>query len=1274
MKKRLLRNLRLALVFILFVEMFLLFSLPTIKEDKWWNGFFTSDGELLKNIQLSGADNIEETTCIPSEEICDNLDNDCDDLTDEEVCDFKEPEFEGYIVELDDSPVATYKVNQEKSGVTSASAISTYRSDLVNKQTQVESQIKNLVPGATIDGKVKNIFNGFIVKSISKTEAEQIKSIPGVKNIYPNYKIYPALMDSVRIINADDVWKLDEDGNQCSTSGKPCLRGQDIKIGIIDSGVDYMHPDLGGCFGPGCKVIDGWDFVNNDANPMDDMGHGTLVASIAAGDGDYDNDGIVETGEGLNGVAPDATIYSYKIMSSSGGVGGSFLQALERAVDPNQDGDFSDKLDIVSLSFGGAGSPNDPQSQAVDNAVSLGVVIVASAGNSGPGIQYTDAYCRHSEVDVTGKSYSICSPGDAKKAITVGASSTSLFIEEQGYVTIAGYSSYGPTTELYLAKPDVVAPGGNDVCGAQWDSYYDERSCLDDKHIKLYGTSFSAPHVSGAVALIKQAHPDWTPEQIKYALRDSAKKIATYYRGSILSQGWGGVDVLSAIKLANPLTPEIYPFTSDVSSKIDIRGNLGATSFQQYSLEYTKIRYDMEGVWPVTIEDSWINIMTSNVAPSGDFLLSNWDTKSVGENGLYVLRLTVIDTNGQKWSDATAVNIDNSPKIQLVHGFTYPPTIETDEVDQPLSDQVIYFKATATASGSETGVCNNCQYKWYKDGVLQSETSSEYSTSFPCSYVDTTHTIKIVVTDLDVGLSNEKSMQVSIGPIKRIGESFNNQKISPSIYGDKIVWSDNINGNYKFNVWMYDLSTHTSKQITTDNFNQLDTEIYGDKIVWIDNRNSNWDIYMYDLSTDTERQITTDLNNQNDPHIYEDKIVWQDYRNSNWDIYMYDLSTDTERQITTDIYFQGYPSIYGDKIVWIDNRNSNLDIYMYDLSTDTERQITTDLNNQNDPHIYEDKIVWTEGDIYMYDLSTDTERQITTDLNNQNDPHIYEDKIIYVEEIEDTRKVYFYDLSTDTERLIMNNELDDQYSPDIYGDKLIWINNEALITSNKIAVYNLQCLSYVCGDATGDKRINIGDVIYLVNYIFKGAQAPAVLSLSDINGDSIVTAGDVIYLINYLFKSGPAPICSGSGTSVTTQTTYTLAELQSYEQQLADAGITIDITPEDTTSPARSNGAPTGTLASGTTSTTISLTTNEASTCKYSTISGVAYSSMTNAFSTTGTTSHSQLITGLTGGKTYTYYVKCQDNYGNKNSDDYFISFSIPTAITKIAPKVESVE
>jgi len=104
---------------------------------------------------------------------------------------------------------------------------------------------------------------------------------------------------------------------------------------------------------------------------------------------------------------------------------------------------------------------------------------------------------------------------------------------------------------------------------------------------------------------------------------------------------------------------------------------------------------------------------------------------------------------------------------------------------------------------------------------------------------------------------------------------------------------------------------------------------------------------------------------------------------------------------------------------------------------------------------------------------------------------------------------------------------------------------------------------------------------------------------------------------------------------------------------------TFDVQEGDNTFPVRSSGSPSGTLVWDTTSVTLSLTTDENATCKYGVSSGTAYSSIANTFSTTGGTTHSSSITGLSSNNTTTYYVRCQDTVGNTNSDDYLISFSI---------------
>ncbi|MFA6435858.1 MAG: Ig-like domain-containing protein, partial [Candidatus Gracilibacteria bacterium] len=112
---------------------------------------------------------------------------------------------------------------------------------------------------------------------------------------------------------------------------------------------------------------------------------------------------------------------------------------------------------------------------------------------------------------------------------------------------------------------------------------------------------------------------------------------------------------------------------------------------------------------------------------------------------------------------------------------------------------------------------------------------------------------------------------------------------------------------------------------------------------------------------------------------------------------------------------------------------------------------------------------------------------------------------------------------------------------------------------------------------------------------------------------------------------------------------------------IADA-TTWNFTTADITAPTASSGSPSGSLAAGTTQTTISLTTDENATCRYSTTAGTTYGSMTDNFLTTGGTSHSVTISGLSNGQSYNYYVRCQDDADNANSDNYTISFSVTSS------------
>jgi len=380
---------------------------------------------------------------------------------------------------------------------------------------------------------------------------------------------------------------------------------------------------------PNSKVIGGYDFVNNDADPMDDQGHGTHVAATAAGNGV------------LKGVAPDAKIYAYKVLSSSGsGSESNIIKAIERSFDVDGDGILNegpeDKLDIISLSIGGPGNPDDPMSTAIDNAVNNGVVAVVAAGNSGP-----------SEGTIN-------SPGTARKAITVGATYKKNYDDRvlgkdvnprQGQITF--FSSRGPTS-IGTIKPDILAPGAI-ICAAQWGTAFEGTGspliepCLVDQHIAISGTSMATPHVAGVVALMKQKYPSWTPDEIKAALKVTAIDIGLNPN----QQGKGRIDVPRALALVSqvPMAELIMP--SEIKEIIDIRGTLRSTKFASYSLQYASVG-----------SSTWTTITTQTSLPVSNVLFSGFDTRLLGE-GSYFFKLVITANDGLSNEDSAYVKVNN---------------------------------------------------------------------------------------------------------------------------------------------------------------------------------------------------------------------------------------------------------------------------------------------------------------------------------------------------------------------------------------------------------------------------------------------------------------------------------------------------------------------------------------------------------------------------------------------------------------------------------------
>lgn len=497
------------------------------------------------------------------------------------------------------------------------------------EEEKSEHEIRKLVqkiPRLHLRHTYKYALNGFSVKG-TETDISKLTKLIRIGMISPvnTYKAHAE--ESIKMIGGREVRGFFDQNNER-------LTGKGVTVGVIDTGIDYTHPDLKNNYGGGRDLVDG-DNDPMETKPEDGAStlHGTHVAGIIAANGK------------IKGVAPDATIIAYRALGPGGsGTTEQVIAAIEQAM--------KDKVDILNLSLGNnVNGPDLPISMALNNAVEKGITAVTSSGNSGP------------------NHWTVGSPGTASKAISVGASTPKLKIPfldvdgkrirlnllqgsvdweldkpyeiifaglgnkeelkdaagkivliERGELTftekgmnafeagaagviiynntkgaffgnleanvaipvtalskgegeklkqkiakgrvfartflieemdiLADFSSRGPVTSTWEIKPDVVAPG------------VAINSTVPGGYLSLQGTSMAAPHVAGACALIKQAHPDWGPEKIKAALMNTAKPIVNHKGDSYrtFEQGAGRIQMDKALKTNTLVMPASLQF------------------------------------------------------------------------------------------------------------------------------------------------------------------------------------------------------------------------------------------------------------------------------------------------------------------------------------------------------------------------------------------------------------------------------------------------------------------------------------------------------------------------------------------------------------------------------------------------------------------------------------------------------------------------------------------------------------------------------------------
>ena len=423
--------------------------------------------------------------------------------------------------------------------------------------------------------------------------------------------------------------------------------GEGIKIAVIDTGVDHLHPDLFG-FGPGGKIVGGYNFVEDDKMPVDTNGHGTEVTGIIAADGQ------------LKGIAPNASIFAYKVSEDGESVSSDLIvKAVQQAI--------NDDVDIINISLG-VNRTNSKIDQIVNKAVENGIVVVTAAGNDGPEFGTIGSPGKNSKVITVGATYNnitssfvatlkveekqfqvlpmigtvlldepirkeiVFGKFGRERDLAEGSFSNTIVLVERGsdvkdeivYFSekennvanaggkaivvfnnkpgifagellhefaapnyqpkipalsisredgiflkellqnktiatlnvfynpdfVAHFSSRGPVSPFYI-KPDLVAPGA-----------FINTTLTGGKYNFTSGTSFAAPHVSGAAALLLQKNPDLNPEEIKSVLLTTTDFVFDAYdnKFSLEATGSGRLNITRAFEANLIIVPQYLTF------------------------------------------------------------------------------------------------------------------------------------------------------------------------------------------------------------------------------------------------------------------------------------------------------------------------------------------------------------------------------------------------------------------------------------------------------------------------------------------------------------------------------------------------------------------------------------------------------------------------------------------------------------------------------------------------------------------------------------------
>lgn len=486
----------------------------------------------------------------------------------------------------------------------------------------------------------------------------------------------------------DDLWGLKK---LQTAEAWDVTKGEGVVVAVVDTGVDYNHIELAANIWtnsveiPANGIDDdhngyvddvrGWDFVNNDNDPLDGHGHGTHVSGTIAAVGNNEL--------GIIGVAPSARIMPLKGLSDTGsGSSSGLATAIKYAADNG--------ADVINNSWGcSSACPSNPVAEdAVKYAHDLGAVVVFAAGNS--------------QNDVT-----LYSPGNQANDVITVASSTEL--DTRSY-----FSNIGSLI-------DVAAPGGGEDGGSTnrvgrnilslragaTDMYADGLCTVGTNYYRARGTSMAAPHVAGVAALVLAAHPAFAPDDVSQVLRGSADDIES--AGFDLLSGAGQVNAQRAVSITSvprvKITSPLAPVDVTRNGPITITGDAYGANFSSYRLYFATLDKSFDqGLYLPTV-GAWQELGQASVQVVSGGVLATFDSTLLEPGRKYLVKLEVVTTDNARFSDVKEILVykDDLRFYKLTESV--PPVF----VDKPVSAGDRFAWTEVTIGSNETTLPAICK-------------------------------------------------------------------------------------------------------------------------------------------------------------------------------------------------------------------------------------------------------------------------------------------------------------------------------------------------------------------------------------------------------------------------------------------------------------------------------------------------------------------------------------------------------------------------------------